>query len=96
MDYTVSPSGEETFVILKVTGNITRQTIMPGVVAAHALGGKLALDCYLVDATDATNIETITDNYTFAYSDMRPASPCWSALTITRTTSSRPSPETPG
>jgi len=71
MDYTVSPSGEETFVILKVTGNITRQTIMPGVVAAHALGGKLALDCYLVDATDATNIETITDNYTFAYSDMR-------------------------
>lgn len=71
MDYHISVSSDGHFVIFKVTGNITRQTIMPGIVAAHGRGNELGLDRYLTDVTEASNVETVTENYTFAYSDIR-------------------------
>src|SRR6185369_12675828 len=71
MDYTISPSIDGTFIILKVKGNITRLTMMQKILEAHALGKRLQIRRYLVDVTEAINTDKIIENYTFAYSDMQ-------------------------
>jgi len=71
MNYTITPSSDGKFIVVRVRGNITRQIAMQFNVEAHALGRQLGIIRYLVDATGARNTETTIDNYEFAYSDMR-------------------------
>jgi hypothetical protein len=73
MDYTISPSIEGTFIILKVKGNITRQGMMQKIFEAHAFGKQLQVRRYLVDVTEAKNTDEVIENYMFAYSDMQEA-----------------------
>jgi hypothetical protein len=70
MDYTITPSTDGKFIILKVKGNITRQTMMPANLDAHRLGRQLKVSRYLVDATEARNAESALGNFEFAYSEM--------------------------
>ena len=71
MDYTITPSTDGMFIVLKVKGNITRRTAMQMNLEAHALGKQLQVRRYLVDVTEAKNTETPLENYKFAYSDMQ-------------------------
>lgn len=64
----VSPCGR--YIILTATGDYTRALAMADNLEAHALGAKLGIRRYLVDVTGARNIESVLDQYEFAYQDM--------------------------
>ena len=66
---TVSPC--RTYIILKVTGTITRQSSMMYNLEAHALGKSLGIRNYLVDLTESQNSDTVSNNFTFANEDMK-------------------------
>lgn len=71
MAYTITPSADGKYILLKVTGNINRKLALKYNQKAHTLGRELGINRYLVDVTEARNVETITDNYDFAYRDMQ-------------------------
>ncbi len=71
MEYTITPAKDGKYIILKVRGDITRQSAMRMNLEAHSLGKQLGIRRYLVDATEARNVEFNTENYQFAYMDMR-------------------------
>lgn len=71
MDYTITPSADRLYIILKIKGNINREIAMPLNLEAHALGKKLHVSRYMVDVTEARNTDTVVGNYNFAYSDMQ-------------------------
>ncbi|MGA9119216.1 MAG: hypothetical protein WB699_07590 [Bacteroidota bacterium] len=71
MDYTITPSTDGLFIILKIKGNITRQTAMQLNLEAHALGKQLKIRRYLVDVTEARNTDGEMETFKFAYSDMQ-------------------------
>jgi hypothetical protein len=70
MPYTLSVSADGAYIILKVTGQITRSSQMASNIENHALGKKLGINRFLVDVTEARNVDTVSDNYQFAYEDM--------------------------
>ena len=73
MCYTIAPSPDAKYIVLKVTGNMTCQLAMQQNREAHAMGKKLGIHRYLVDVTESRNVESAVDNYRFAYDDMRQA-----------------------
>ena len=70
MKYTITPSADGKYIILKIKGEINRKTINQPNLKAHALGKKLCIERYLIDVTEAENTDSILDSYEFAYSDM--------------------------
>lgn len=70
MKYTISPSDDGTYIILKFTGEISRHTSMEHILEAHAMGKKLGTNGFLLDLTEATNIDSTTDQYEFVHRDM--------------------------
>ena len=72
MSYKISLSKDGNYIELELEGNITRESSMKPNLESHALGMKLGIHRYLVDATKARNIESVTENYQFAYKDMAP------------------------
>ena len=70
MTYTIRPSEDGNYIEMKVVGEITRESSLGPNLEAHALGMKLGIHRYLVDATEARNVETAVANYQFAYQDM--------------------------
>ena len=70
MRYAVAASINGSFIIIKARGDIARREAVQMTLQACALGKKLSIDLYLVDATEARNVGTILDTYDFAYSDM--------------------------
>jgi hypothetical protein len=71
MDYTITPSVDGMFIILKVKGNITRQTALQMNLEAHALGRKMQIRRYFVDMTESKNTDNPLEAYEFTHSDMR-------------------------
>jgi hypothetical protein len=71
MEYTITPSADGTYIILKVKGNITRQSVLPMNLEAHALGRKLNIRKYFTDMTEARNVDDTLDDFEFAHADMR-------------------------
>jgi len=71
MYYTISPSEDEKYIILKVQGEINRKDAMVQNLEAHALGKEKGINRYLVDVTEAKNTDSITNNYEFAYTDIK-------------------------
>ena len=69
----ISLSDDSSYIILEVTGEITRETIMPENIKAHKLGKEMGIRKFLVDATGARNTETVLNNYKIAYEDIRHA-----------------------
>jgi hypothetical protein len=70
LTYTITPSPDKTYITIKVTGNITRESAMEHNIKAHALGKNLGINRFLMDMTEARNNESIINNYKFAYEDM--------------------------
>ena len=71
MSYTITPADDGSYIFIKVKGEITRKTAMQQNLEAHALGRRLKIRRYLVDATEARNVEPAFQNYEFAYTDMQ-------------------------
>lgn len=73
MEYTIAPSVDGAFVVLTIKGEITRRNVMQLNLQAHALGRELRVSRYLVDVTEATNVDSALEIYKLAYSDMQHA-----------------------
>lgn len=71
MTYTIRKSRDGKYIHLKVKGPTTRESAMAHNIEAHALGRKLGINRYLVDLTESRNVESVIDNYEFAYKDMK-------------------------
>lgn len=71
MPYTLSVSEDNVFVIETVTGEMTRQLGMTMAVDAQAFGQRLKINRYLIDVTQARNVEGPFDAYEYAYIDMQ-------------------------
>lgn len=71
MEYTIHPSDDGRYIILKVTGEITADQMMACNIETHAAGEKLGVFRYLVDVTEARNVDSVINNYQFAYRDLR-------------------------
>ena len=69
--YSIYPSEDKKFIIVKVVGEINGKMAMQQNLEAHALGTELGINRYLVDVTEARNTDTILDNYQFAHDDMK-------------------------
>jgi hypothetical protein len=70
MNYTITLSPDGAYIILKVVGDINRTLALKINLAAHQLGSEVGVNKYLMDLTESKNLETIADQYSFAYGDM--------------------------
>jgi uncharacterized cupredoxin-like copper-binding protein len=70
MSYTITPSEEGKYIILKHYGEINSELAMERNLEAHALAAKLGITRHLVDVTEAKNVDSVTKTYKFAYEDM--------------------------
>ena len=71
MSYSIEPSEEGKYIILKHWGELTSVLAMERNLEAHALGAELGISRYLVDGTESRNVDTVTKTYKFAYEDMK-------------------------
>ncbi|RPI72832.1 MAG: hypothetical protein EHM47_07395 [Ignavibacteriales bacterium] len=69
--YNISISENSTYIILEITGDITRQNAMQKNVKVHKFGREHGIKKYLVDLTNSRNKDTIINNYQFAYKDIQ-------------------------
>ena len=73
MKHRIKVSKDRNYIILKVIGEIKAENMMNFIIEAHALGKEKHINRYLVDVTEAVNIDSVISNYKFAYSDMKKA-----------------------
>jgi 5-methylcytosine-specific restriction endonuclease McrBC regulatory subunit McrC len=71
MTFSIAPSDDGTYIVLKIVGNINSEIAMKHNIEAHALGNKLGITRYLVDVTESRNVASIAENYKFAHNDMK-------------------------
>lgn len=71
MEYNIALAENETYIVLTIRGEITREEAMQSNLEAHALGQKLGIHRYLTDARQARNRESVLEKYKFAYEDMK-------------------------
>lgn len=70
-EYSIKPSEDHQYIILQVHGEFTAKTFMKCIVEAHTLGKEMGIRSYLVDVTDARNVDSALETQKFAYSDMK-------------------------
>lgn len=70
MSYSITISEDGNYIILKTTGDITSSNIIPANLESHALGKKMGISKFLVDASESRNTSSISENYKFAHSDL--------------------------
>jgi hypothetical protein len=71
MKFNIAPSKDKKYIIIEISGNITVESIMQPIMQAHALGAKLKINRYLMDVTNARNVDSVVKNFHFAYEDMK-------------------------
>ncbi len=71
MSYTLSTSKDGKYIILKIVGDIDSNTAMKYNIEAHALGKKLGISRYFVDMRKSRNVQSVVNNYSFAYEEMK-------------------------
>ena len=71
MSYSIKPSEDGKYIILKHWGEINRELTTQRNLEAHLLAAELGITRHLVDLTEAVHVDTITHTYEFAYKDMR-------------------------
>jgi hypothetical protein len=69
--YAIFPSEDRKYIVLKHQGDINSQIAMERVQEAHALGAELGITRYLVDLTEARNVNSISKTYQYAYKDAK-------------------------
>ncbi len=71
MEYSIKPSEDSRYIILKIKGDFTAKEMMTCIIESHALGREIGVRSYLVDVTEARNVDSAMGNVNFAYSDMK-------------------------
>jgi hypothetical protein len=71
MSYRITPSQDNSHILIEVRGVIGKTNAMQQNIEAHRLGRSLGIKRYLVDLTQARNRDSVLANYEFAYHDMR-------------------------
>lgn len=73
MQHVISLSEDKNYIILKYVGEISRQPALKVTEEAHMFGSRKGIKHYLVDVTEAVNVENLLENYDFAYDDLAQA-----------------------
>ena len=71
MSYTIYPSEDRKYIVLKHWGEMNSEFGMTRVQEAHKLGAEIGIDRYLVDLTEAVNTDSAYKSYKYAYEDMK-------------------------
>ncbi len=70
MHYTVQPSVDGTFVIVKVVGEVTTALAREYSAVATEKSREWNIRNFMIDAREARNVESTLTNYEYAYEDM--------------------------
>lgn len=70
MSYTIIPSPDGKYLILKVVVDMTRTLALEIAVQALLVGQELGINRYLLDLTESRNRESIGGSYESAYTDL--------------------------
>ena len=81
-------SDDSTYIVQEVSGEITRQSQVPATIELHEMGKRLGINKFLVDMTNSKNVDTVAENYDFAYVDLRTSPSVSRGVTIAVVTSS--------
>lgn len=70
MTYTIGPSDDGNYVVIRVQGDITRKDCITWISEAHSLGRSLGLRHYLTDLRKARNTDSNAENYRLINTDL--------------------------
>jgi hypothetical protein len=70
MPYTIYLSEDRKYIVLKHWGEMNREFGMKRVIEAHKLGGEIGINMYLVDLTEAINLDYASESLMYAYEDL--------------------------
>jgi hypothetical protein len=62
MNYRITPSKDHRYIIHKINGQFNRKTMFEQALEAHSLGKELGINLFLVDVTEAKNIDSYVDS----------------------------------
>ena len=68
---TLTVSEDKKYIITKVVGEVTSQEMYQHAVEAHQLARTLNLRAFLMDLTDAVNLQSVSKNYDLVYQQFR-------------------------
>lgn len=68
---TITVSEDKKYIISKVVGKVTSQDMYQHAVEAHELARSLDLRAFLMDLTDAVNLQSASENYDLVYRRFR-------------------------
>lgn len=68
---TITVSEDKKYIISKVVGKVTSQDMYQHAVEAHELARSLDLRVFLMDLTDAVNLQSASENYDLVYRRFR-------------------------
>ena len=68
---TLTVSEDKKYIIEKVVGEVTSQDMYQHAVEAHQLARTLNLRAFLMDLTDAVNLQSVRENYDLVYQQFR-------------------------
>ena len=71
MHYSIEILKEQKMIQLTVHGELTKDNALLMNQEAHQVGRENGISKYLVDVTDARNVESVANNYQLAYKDMK-------------------------
>lgn len=71
MPYTINVSEDGKYIVTKHSGRLTNKMVLKRTLKAHALGDKLGITRHLMDVTEARNVDSVIENFNFAYHDIR-------------------------
>jgi hypothetical protein len=71
MSYKIYLSEDGKYVVTKHWGELTSELVLKRTLEAHRFGDELGVTRHLMDVTEATNIDSVTKTYKFAYNDVR-------------------------
>jgi len=69
--YTIYPSEDGKYIVLEQRGELNGELATSRVQEAHRLGAELGITRYLVDLTEARNVNSVSKTYQYAYKDSK-------------------------
>jgi len=71
MTHRIYPSPDGKYIIQEVEGDYNRKRALELNIEAHAIARGLGINRFLVDLTQARNVDSVYDSYEFSYEDMQ-------------------------
>jgi hypothetical protein len=70
MEFKIQVLKDPSYILIKVKGEITNDRAISFVIEANKIGKETGINKYLEDLREARNVDTIINNYNFAYKDI--------------------------